>query len=129
MYSLAKAEPPKSCQTVSILLLMLEARGGRTANEPGALRAAVHPAPRYKPIPSSEMILNSPRPRKASGLVWRLILRTSRGKRTISPIPTILFLSVRCDQQRVKGKTNLPAVACIIAFPVPLPKVESNVEP
>lgn len=107
---------------------MSEEEEGHTAKEPGALRAAVHPAPRYKPIPSSEMILNSPRPRKASGLVWRLILRTSRGKRTISPIPTILFQSAPINQ-RVSNKTNLPAVACMIAFPVPLPKVASNVEP
>lgn len=62
-------------------------RGALTAKEPGAFRAAVHPQPRYRPKPSSATILRTPRPRKASGLVWRLILRTSRGSRTISPIP------------------------------------------
>jgi hypothetical protein len=41
----------------------------RTANDPGALRAAVQPHPRYSPKPSSAMILINPRPRKASGLV------------------------------------------------------------
>ena len=44
-------------------------KGTHTANDPGALRAAVQPAPRYNPMPSSEMILKRPRPRKASGLV------------------------------------------------------------
>ncbi len=58
-----------------------------TAKEPGAFRAAVHPHPLYKPNPSSAMILKIPRPRNASGFVWRLILRTSSGNRTISPIP------------------------------------------
>lgn len=68
--------------------------GKRTAKEPGALRAAVHDAPRYRPIPSSEMILNSPRPRNASGFVWRLILSTSSGSRMISPIPIKLVVSM-----------------------------------
>lgn len=85
-------------------LLIIKEEKERTANEPGALRAAVHPAPRYKPIPSSEMILNRPRPRKASGLVWRLILRTSRGRRTISPIPTILLQSAPINQSIDKGQ-------------------------
>lgn len=128
MYSLAKAEPPKSYHSLALIFTCFYEEKKRTANEPGALRAAVHPAPRYKPIPSSEMILKRPRPRKASGLVWRLILRTSSGKRTISPIPTILFPSAPINQS-LREKTNLPAVACIIAFPVPLPKVASNVEP
>ena len=60
---------------------------GHTANEPGAFLAAVQPHPLYKPKPSSATIRKTPRPRKASGFVWRLILRTSRGRRTISPIP------------------------------------------
>ncbi len=51
------------------------------------MRAAVQPQPRYRPKPSSRTILRTPRPRNASGLVWRLILSTSRGRRTISPIP------------------------------------------
>ena len=62
-----------------------------TAKEPGALRAAVQPQPRYRPKPSSRTILRTPRPLKASGFVWRLIFRTSRGRRTISPIPTRLY--------------------------------------
>jgi hypothetical protein len=36
-------------------------------------------------------------------LVWRLILRTSSGKRTISPIPTIL-ISISTNQSESKGK-------------------------
>lgn len=59
----------------------------QTAKEPGAFLAAVHPQPRYRPKPSSPIILNRPRPLKASGFVCRLILSTSRGSRTISPIP------------------------------------------
>lgn len=80
-----------------------------TANEPGALRAAVQPQPRYNPKPSSLTILRTPRPLKASGFVWRLILRTSRGSRTISPIPI-----------------RDPAAECMMAFPVFLPKAFSN---
>lgn len=48
-------------------------RRGLTANEPGALRAAVHEAPRYKPKPSSRTIWTKPRERNASGLVLRAI--------------------------------------------------------
>ena len=84
-------------------------KGQRTANEPGAFLAAVQPAPRYKPMPSSATILKTPRPLKVSGFVCRLIFSTSRGKRTISPIPMML-----------------PAVACMMALPLPLPKVASN---
>lgn len=40
-----------------------------TAKEPGALRAAVQPQPRYRPKPSSRTILRTPRPLKASGFV------------------------------------------------------------
>lgn len=43
--------------------------GKHTAKEPGAFRAAVQLAPRYRPIPSSEIILKRPRPRKDSGFV------------------------------------------------------------
>jgi hypothetical protein len=64
--------------------------GTRTAKEPGAFLAAVQPHPRYSPKPSSLTILKTPRPRKASGFVCLLIFRTSRGRRTISPIPMIL---------------------------------------
>lgn len=64
-------------------------RGGKThtANDPGAFLAAVQPQPLYRPNPSSLMIFRMPRPRKASGFVCRLILRTSRGNRMISPMP------------------------------------------
>jgi hypothetical protein len=58
-----------------------------TAKDPGALRAAVHPQPRYKPKPSSAIILATPLPRKASGFVCRLIFKTSKGSITISPMP------------------------------------------
>lgn len=84
--------------------------GGRhTAKEPGAFLAAVQPQPRYNPKPSSPIILRTPRPRKASGLVWRLILRTSRGSRTISPIPIklsklyISFCWANLQVQRIVG--------------------------
>ena len=53
-----------------------------TAKLPGALRAMVQPHPRYSADPSSLKIRMKPRPRNASGLTWRLILRTSRGRRT-----------------------------------------------
>jgi len=65
---------------------------GRTAKDPGAFLAAVQPQPLYSPNPSSRTILTTPRPRKASGFVWRLILRTSRGRRIISPIPITLHI-------------------------------------
>lgn len=97
---------------------MIEKERGeeRTANEPGAFLAAVQEAPLYKPNPSSLTICKKPRFLKASGLVlikqiWdgqyknsrrveeerkkvethcRLILSTSRGSKTISPIPVNL---------------------------------------
>lgn len=53
-----------------------------TAKLPGALRAIVQPHPRYNVDPSSLKIRMTPRPRNASGLTWRLILSTSRGRRT-----------------------------------------------
>jgi hypothetical protein len=64
--------------------------GVLTAKDPGAFLAAVQPQPLYNPNPSSLTILTTPRPRNASGFVCLLILRTSRGSRTISPIPMIL---------------------------------------
>src|SRR5258706_2395392 len=54
----------------------------RTAKLPGAFRAIVQPHPRYSDVPSSETIRRSPRPRKASGFTWRLILSTSSGRRS-----------------------------------------------
>lgn len=83
-----------------------------TAKDPGAFLAAVHPAPRYRPMPSSATMRKTPRPRKASGFVCRLIFKTSRGSRMISPMPI-----------------RLPAVACMMALPVPLPKALSNSVP
>lgn len=65
----------------------------RTAKDPGAFLAAVQPAPLYNPIPSSATILNTPRPLNDSGLVCRLILRTSRGNKTISPTPMMLTVA------------------------------------
>lgn len=53
-----------------------------TAKLPGALRAMVQPHPRYNADPSSLKMRMTPRPRNASGLTWRLILSTSRGRRT-----------------------------------------------
>lgn len=78
-----------------------------TANDPGALRAAVQPAPRYSPMPSSEMILNRPRPRKASGFVWRLIFKTSRGRRTISPIPIKLVHQTSHQYHAAREKNRI----------------------
>ena len=101
-----------------------------TANDPGAFRAAVQLAPLYKPIPSSLTILTTPRPLKASGFVWRLIFKTSRGKRTISPMP-IKLLSHQCVSFGVDAisSTNLPAVACMMALPFPFPKALSKASP
>ena len=83
------AEPPKSYDSSSAVdLLLIEER--QTAKDPGAFLAAVQPHPLYNPKPSSRTILTTPRPRNASGFVCRLILRTSRGSRTISPIPITL---------------------------------------
>lgn len=61
-----------------------------TAKDPGAFLAAVHCHPLYRPKPSSFTILTTPRPRNASGFVCLLIFKTSRGRRTISPIPITL---------------------------------------
>ncbi|CDF34851.1 unnamed protein product [Chondrus crispus] len=61
----------------------------KSAKLPGALRAAVQPAPRYRPARRSSLKMASrPRPRSAAGLFWLLILRTSSGSRTTSPTPT-----------------------------------------
>lgn len=88
-----------------------------TAKLPGAFRAAVQPQPRYSAKPSSATMRKTPRPRKASGfvliglecqIVWkwvaavllidaycRLIFKTSRGRRTISPTPIKLVENVQ----------------------------------
>lgn len=86
------AEPPNSYNQVQSWSLR-EISVKLTANDPGAFLAAVHPAPLYKPIPSSRTIATTPRPRNAAGFVWRLILRTSRGRSTISPIPITLEIN------------------------------------
>lgn len=103
----------------------------RTANDPGAFLAAVQPAPLYNPMPSSATIRNTPRPRNASGFVCRLILRTSRGNKTISPTPIILERG--SELKDILGDhvedTYLPAVADMMAFPLPFPKVRSNLSP
>jgi hypothetical protein len=101
--------------------------GGLTANDPGAFLAAVQPQPLYNPNPSSLTIRTTPRPRKASGFVCRLILSTSRGRRTISPMPIKLegYVSYRKPEFRL-DITDLPANECIIAFPVLGPKVSSK---
>ena len=65
-----------------------------TANEPGAFRAIVQPQPRYKAARSSVIIRNTPRPRNASGLTCILILRTSRGSRTLCDMTLFVSLSV-----------------------------------
>lgn len=88
-----------------------QAQEMRTANDPGAFLAAVQPAPRYRPMPSSATILNTPRPRNASGFVCRLILRTSRGKRTISPIPMMLQC-FRKSRNVVTRGAHVPACGC-----------------
>jgi hypothetical protein len=76
-----------------------------TANDPGAFLAAVQPHPLYKPKPSSLTILSTPRPRNASGFVCRLILRTSSGRRTISPIP--IKLQEICQSLQNQSITKL----------------------
>lgn len=111
MCSLTTAEPPKR------------------ANEPGALRAAVHPAPLiasqrelvmtwrrsltnprfyaylYSPMPSSATILRKPRPLNASGLVCLLIFSTSKGNKAISPMPT--KLETRTEKVRTGRHSRL----------------------
>lgn len=88
---MAKAEPPNSYGGVSRFRGSRREMSRRTAKDPGAFLAAVHPAPRYSPIPSSATILKTPRPLNASGFVCRLIFRTSKGSRIISPMPMILM--------------------------------------
>lgn len=73
--------------------------GMPTANDPGKFRAIVHPQPLYSAKPSSATILRTPRPLKASGLVCRLILRTSKGSRTTSPTPIRLH-RIRSEPNR-----------------------------
>ena len=89
---------------------------GIIAKLPGALRAAVHSQPRYNANPSSAMILKSPRPRNASGFVCRLILRTSKGRRKISPIP------IKLQIRRVINE-EMPSCCCMEhGFACPLAK-------
>ena len=109
---------------------LFKCRKGLTAKDPGAFLAAVHPHPLYRPKPSSRTILTTPRPRNASGFVCLLILRTSRGRRMISPIPIMLqsIYQPLCPLS-IRGAADLPANECIIAFPVFGPKALSNSVP
>jgi len=62
---------------------MYKEKGMRlTAKLPGALRAIVHPQPRYSVVPSSIKIRITPLPRNASGFTCRLIFRASKGRST-----------------------------------------------
>lgn len=78
------------------------ARRARTAKDPGALRAAVHEAPRYNPKPSSRMIWRNPRERKASGLVLGVIVASARVRSDVSASLHLLAL----DLEDIKGKKN-----------------------
>lgn len=91
-------------------------------------------------------IRTNPRPRNASGFTWRLIFRTSRGRRTYpteplncqmtfasevllttSPIPVKLTRGNIVEHGpwniAYERRIYLPAVACIIIFPFRSPKV------
>lgn len=77
-------------------------------------------------MPSSEIILNIPRPLNASGLVCLLILRTSRGSKTTSPRPIKLcarHLSHHRTQSRRYRDALSPASKRIHhRLPRPLPE-------
>lgn len=64
------------------MITMNDEEEGLTAKLPGALRAIVHPQPRYNVVPSSLKIRIAPRPRKASGFTCRFIFKASRGNNT-----------------------------------------------
>lgn len=129
----------------------------RTAKEPGALRAAVQDAPRYRPIPSSRTICTKPRDRNASGLVLRnrqIVSLSAIGVGPFSPrdvLPLDLEDVEReeddlsdSSQTRAPGKdqpesmqseldkgragTHDPAVADIMALPFFSPKVLVKVD-
>ena len=106
---MAKAEPPNSYRGVREFRGSLREMSIRTANDPGAFLAAVHPAPRYSPIPSSATILKTPRPLNASGFVCRLIFKTSRGNRMISPMPIILAYQVSSTRDDSENISVIPS--------------------
>lgn len=67
IYSLVTADAPKSYVRVSSDPSVERKKKPLTAKLPGALRAMVHPHPRYRVVPSSMKMRMTPRPRKASG--------------------------------------------------------------
>lgn len=103
MYSLVKAEPPKSCVMINVNAPHRPPERGvaLTAKLPGAFRAAVQPHPRYSAKPSSAMMRNTPRPRNASGFVLE------EAARLISSILQRVNLqasSLSLDLEDIEGK-------------------------
>lgn len=107
--SFCKCGSTKKLFTLLASAMLQEVLETRTANDPGAFRAAVQPQPLYNPKPSSLTIFTMPRPRNASGFVCRLIFRTSSGRRTISPIPIMLKINSQHEQPPANDFSHLPS--------------------